>query len=53
MSTSAPAPPTRPLRLWGLVTGLLAGIATGLFFGDDARVLEPVADGFEIGRAHV
>lgn len=34
------------MRLWHLVTGLLAGTATGLFFGDEARVLEPVADGF-------
>ena len=46
MSPSAPPPSDRPLRLWPLVTGLIAGIATGLFFGDGARVLEPVADGF-------
>jgi len=46
MSTSAPAPSARPLRLWHLLTGLLAGTAVGLFFGDGARVLEPVADAF-------
>ena len=45
MSTSAP-PSNRPLHLWPLITGLVAGTATGLFFGEGARVLEPVADGF-------
>ena len=35
------APFVRPLAV-----GLCAGIATGLFFGEGTRVLQPVADGF-------
>ena len=37
--------PSRPVA-WRLLTGLLAGAATGLFLGDEARVFQPVADGF-------
>jgi Na+/H+-dicarboxylate symporter/ABC-type amino acid transport substrate-binding protein len=45
--TGAPAAPrfSTP-RVSHIAIGLAAGVLTGLFFGDRARVLEPVADGF-------
>jgi Na+/H+-dicarboxylate symporter/ABC-type amino acid transport substrate-binding protein len=39
---SAPARAASPS--WRIVAGLLAGVAVGLFFGEDAALLQPVAD---------
>jgi Na+/H+-dicarboxylate symporter/ABC-type amino acid transport substrate-binding protein len=45
--TDAPSAQRRAaLRVSHIAIGLAAGVATGLFFGERARILQPAADGF-------
>jgi Na+/H+-dicarboxylate symporter/ABC-type amino acid transport substrate-binding protein len=46
MSAAPPAPRRSTPRVSHIVIGLAAGLVTGLFFGERARILQPAADGF-------
>ncbi len=45
-SSTPPSPAASPRRRDPVLTGLFAGIACGLFFGEGTRILETVSDGF-------